>query len=122
MKNLLIFLPLFILTINLSAQIKEQYQAENSRNTTIVIKEGRASDQDILAQNFNLNDYRVGDVIQITTAKRTLEKKEVRSETRVSTRSTRVKRKKKKSFILFKRPLRGKRKVRKSNFRNCYRF
>ena len=122
MKNLLIFLPLF-LTFNLFAQIKEQFVAESASNTTIVIKENRASDEDILAQNFNLDDYRVGDVIRITTATEEKEPRVVeRAEKTAVKSSSRVKRKKKKSFRLFKRPLRGKRKVRKSSFRNCYRF
>ena len=121
MKNILIFLPLF-LTMNVFAQIKEQYQAEASKNTIIVIKENRASDQDILAQNFNLDDYRVGDVIRITTSSETNDREEVKSEPSASSRGTRIKRKKKRSFRLFKKPLRAKRRVRKSNFRSCYHF
>ncbi len=118
MKNLLIFLTLS-LTLNLNAQIKEQFQAESASNTTIVIKENRASDEEILAQNFNLDDYRVGDVIRITTS--TEERAPRVAEKRERT-ATRVKRKKKKSFKLFSRPLRGNRKFKKSNFRSCYRF
>jgi len=121
MKNLLIFLFL-ILTTNVFSQIKEQYVANNGKKTTVVIKEGRASDKDILAQNFNLDDYRVGDVIRITTAKEVTEKKTVRSSGTASSSRSSVKRKKKKSFSLFKKSYKGKKRTRKSNFLKCYSF
>ena len=121
MKNLLIFLFL-ILTTNLFAQIKEQYVAANDKKTTIVVKEGRASDKDILAQNFNLDDYRVGDVIRITTAQPEAPKKVEKSSSTASSSSTRVKRKKKKSFSLFKKSYKGTKKRRKSNYLKCYSF
>jgi len=121
MKNLLIFLFL-ILTTSVFAQIKEQYLAQSDKKTTIVVKEGRASDKDILAQNFALEDYRVGDVIRITTAKEETGKSQVRSSGTASSSRTRVKRKKKKSFKLFNKPKRGKKRRKKANYLKCYSF
>ena len=121
MKNLLIFLFL-ILTTSVFSQIKEQFVAQNDKKTTIVIKENRASDMDILAQNFDLDDYRVGDVIRITTATPEKEEKTVRSSGTASSSSTRIKRKKKKSFKLFQKSYRGKKRTRKSSFLKCYSF
>jgi len=121
MKNLLIFL-FIILTTNVFSQIKEQYVANNGKKTTVVIKEGRASDKDILAQNFDLDDYRVGDVIRITTAKEEPVKSTVKSSGSASSSRARAKRKKKKSFSLFKKSYKGKKRSRKSNFLKCYNF
>lgn len=121
MKNLLIFLFL-ILTTNVFSQIKEQYVAQNGKKTTIVIKEARTSDEEILAQNFNLDDYRVGDVIQISTAVREPVKKTVKSSGTASSSRTSMKRKKKKSFSLFKKSYKGKKRRRKSNYLKCYSF
>ncbi len=121
MKNLLIFLFL-ILTTSVFAQIKEQYVAQSNKNTTIVIKEARASDEEILAQNFNLDDYRVGDVIEISTAVREPVKKTAKVSSASSASRTRVKRKKKKSFSLFKKSYKGTKRKRKSNYLKCYSF
>lgn len=121
MKNLIIFLFL-ILSTNVFAQIKEQYVAASDKKTTVVIKEGRASDEDILAQNFDLDDYRVGDVIRITTTKEESGKKTVKSSGSSSSSSKRVKRKKKKSFSLFKKSYKGKKRRKKSNYLKCYSF
>ncbi len=120
MKNLLIFLFL-ILTTSVFSQIKEQYVAQSKKNTTIVIKEARASDEEILAQNFNLDDYRVGDVIEISTAVREPVKRTAKSSTSASSR-TRIKRKKKKSFSFFKKSYKGTKRTRKSNYLKCYSF
>lgn len=120
MKNLSIFLFLF-LTTSVFSQIREQYVAESNKKTTIVIKDPTASDKEILAQNFNLDDYRVGDVIQISAAVREPVKRAVKSSGSSSGRSS-VKRKKKKSFSLFKKSYKGTKRKRKSNYLRCYNF
>ena len=51
-----------------NSQIKELYSDAGGVSTTVVIKENQTSDREILSQNFNLDDYKVGDVIRITTA------------------------------------------------------
>lgn len=120
------YLVLFVLTIHVgssSAQIKEQFVATEEKNTTVVIKENSSSDQDILAQNFNLNDYRVGDVIRITTVNDVREKPKEKVERTTVRRSSarKAKRKKRRSFKLFNKRLKQ-RKVRKANFLKCYSF
>lgn len=120
------YLVLFLFTIHVgssSAQIKEQYVAAEEKNTTVVIKENNSSDQDILAQNFNLNDYRVGDVIRITTVNEVREEPEQKAEEAPASRSSyrKVKRKKRRGFKLFGKRLKQRR-VRKANFLKCYNF
>ena len=80
-------------------------------------------DRDILAQNFNLDDYRVGDVIRITTVNENREETEKKAERTSAGRSSyrKVKRKKRKGFKLFPKRLKQ-RKVRKANYLKCYSF
>ena len=120
------YLVLFLLTIHVgssSAQIKEQFVATEEKNTTVVIKENNSSDQDILAQSFNLDDYRVGDVIRITTVNDVREKPEKKAERASAGRSSyrKAKKKKRRGFKLFGKRLKQ-RKFRKANFRQCYSF
>ncbi len=68
MKNLTFLLVVMLTGLStLQAQIKRQYQDENHRNQTVVVKDGDMSDMDILNSQFNLDDYSLGDVIMITT-------------------------------------------------------
>ena len=56
------------LSQSLKAQVKQTYQDEVFRQTTVVIKEDEATDVDVLNQNFDLEDVGMHQQIRITTA------------------------------------------------------
>lgn len=121
--NKLIIAIIGLLPLASFAQIKEVIVDNNNKNT-LVIKEGRSSDSEILAQNFDIDNYRVGDVIRITTAPEKAEKQKVESVAKParSTNARIVKRKKKKKFKLFNFSRKRSNKAKKANFLKCYRF
>lgn len=70
MKSLKILLVLAFASIQfVQAQtVKKQFKDEIYTQTTVVIKEDGANDLDILNDQFDLDDYDLGQVIKITTA------------------------------------------------------
>ncbi len=65
----LTFALLFALsqTVVVTAQVKKTYQDTNNAATTVVVKEDGVDDYDVLENNFDIDEYGIGQVIRITT-------------------------------------------------------
>ncbi|MEL6986669.1 MAG: hypothetical protein AAGK97_02475 [Bacteroidota bacterium] len=51
-----------------TASIKDKFRANENGNTIVVIKDEKASDQDILNQQFDLSNFSMDDQVKITRA------------------------------------------------------
>ena len=73
MKNLSLILILVSFTLQFgfsqtnTTNVKRQYMDKVNTETTVVVKQGSASDMDVLSSQFNLNDVSMGEVIFIKT-------------------------------------------------------
>lgn len=67
-KTVTLLIFAILLSVGLQAQIKRQYQDSIHLAETVVIKDSATvSDMEILNNEFNIDEYEVGEVIRITT-------------------------------------------------------
>jgi len=69
MKHYLLLVAIVMVTAQLSAQeVKRSFKDVNDGNTTVVIKASKEKDDiEILNEQFDIEEFRVGEVIRITT-------------------------------------------------------
>jgi len=124
---------------SLSAQVKKTYQDQNHKNQTVVVKSAETdNDLEILDAQFDIEKFKVGEVVKITTEKsvqinknksskdalvvsrKSIFKRDKHSNTGFKGNSLSTKRKNKKPKMVFNDP--PKRKGGKDFSKKCYKF
>lgn len=116
MKHItLCFVALLSCLTTLTAQVKKTYKDQNHQHQTVVIKTSDSdNDLDILDAQFNIDNFKVGEVVKITTEKRLqIDKSRAKSKLQNNKRSAKLNKNNDASTAFKGRSLGGKRKDKK---------